>query len=98
MRPAPTSCISLSPTTPRRSIPNLRSSPFTQQRHRARSLHDSGLLCVPDTMQAGNGMAKSLMAQQANKRSETFQMVNGDDQNKARTNGDLHAIEVVTQV
>ena len=49
-------------------------------------------------MQAGNGMAKSLMAQQANKRSETFQMVNGDDQNKARTNGDLHAIEVVTQV
>ena len=47
--PARTSLVSISPNnaTPRRSIPHLRSSPFTPHR----SLHaDSTLLCVPNTM------------------------------------------------
>ena len=59
--------------TPRRSIPTLRSSPFTkqQQRNRAGSLHDSTLLCVPNTMRPGttrNGMGKFLLH---NKRKST---------------------------
>ena len=112
--PPPTSFVSLSSptTTPRRSIPNLRSSPLTeQQRHRARSLHDSTLLCVPNTMPSSsttrNGMGKSLLHNKrksttdgsaATSSQETFQML-AKNQGDSADFIEIQTIdEVVTQV
>ena len=99
--------------TPRRSIPTLRSSPFTkqQQRNRAGSLHDSTLLCVPNTMPSSsttrNGMGKSLLHNKrksttdgsaATSSQETFQML-AKNQGDSADFIEIQTIdEVVTQV